>query len=104
MGLIENPDIFDQVNTIKKMAQKRSLIAAVLCTGGESEFFTQEMDDLEDNFSHSNNNTRKKIQGKYITSESNISHSHSPKNSAEYWQHKGIEDQDFSYSNAAEKC
>lgn len=47
VGLIENPDIFDQVNTIQKMAEKRSLIAAVLCTVGASEFFTQDLEDMD---------------------------------------------------------
>ncbi|MEA5511792.1 hypothetical protein VB715_18630 [Crocosphaera sp. UHCC 0190] len=47
VGLIENPDIFDQVNTIQKMAEKRALIAAVLCTVGASEFFTQDLEDMD---------------------------------------------------------
>ncbi|MDJ0581693.1 hypothetical protein [Crocosphaera sp.] len=47
VGLIENPDIFDQVNTIQKMAQKRSLIAAVLCSVGASQFFTQDLEDMD---------------------------------------------------------
>jgi hypothetical protein len=47
VGLIENPDIFDQVNTIQKMSEKRALIAAVLCTVGASEFFTQDLEDMD---------------------------------------------------------
>lgn len=39
--------VFDLTNTICKLAQKRALIAAVLCTVGASEFFTQDLDDME---------------------------------------------------------
>lgn len=39
--------VFDLVNTTCKMAQKRSLLAAVLCSCGASEFFTQDLDDSE---------------------------------------------------------
>jgi hypothetical protein len=45
IGLIPNPDIFDQINTIQKMAQKRSLVGAVLIATGASEFFTQDLED-----------------------------------------------------------
>lgn len=45
-GRVENDDIFSQVNTLDKMAQKRALIAAVLITTNASEFFTQDMEDL----------------------------------------------------------
>jgi hypothetical protein len=45
-GRISNPDIADQVNTIQKMAQKRSLIAAVLIAVNASEFFTQDVEDF----------------------------------------------------------
>lgn len=43
-GHVANPDIFDIINTIDKMAQKRSLIAATLIALNASEFFTQDMD------------------------------------------------------------
>lgn len=46
VGRVFNPDIFDQVNTIQKMSQKRSLIAATLLAVNASEFFTQDMEDL----------------------------------------------------------
>ena len=36
--------VYDLVNTICKMAQKRSLVAAVLVTCSASEFFTQDME------------------------------------------------------------
>lgn len=42
-----NEDIADQVNTIDKMAQKRSLIAAVLIAVNASEFYTQDIEDMD---------------------------------------------------------
>ena len=45
-GRVFNPDIADQVNTIQKMSQKRSLVAAVLLAVNASEFFTQDIEDL----------------------------------------------------------
>lgn len=39
--------VFDLVNTVCKIAQKRSLIAAVLNVCGASEFFTQDLEDEE---------------------------------------------------------
>ena len=47
-GAVINPDIFDQVNTILKMAEKRALVAAVLLAVGASDFFTQDMEDIID--------------------------------------------------------
>jgi len=47
-GRVPNQDIFDQVNTILKMAEKRALVAAVLLAVGASEFFTQDMEDIID--------------------------------------------------------
>lgn len=44
---IKNPFIFDQVNTIKKMSQKRSLVAATLMAGNVSDYFTQDIGDPE---------------------------------------------------------
>ena len=48
-GRVFNPDICDQVNTIQKMAQKRSLVGAVLLAVNASEFFTQDVEDLHFN-------------------------------------------------------
>ena len=48
VGRIPNPDLFDQINTIQKMAQKRSLVAAVLIATGASEFYTQDIEDSPD--------------------------------------------------------
>jgi hypothetical protein len=45
-GRVANPDIADQQNTILKMAQKRSMVAATLIGVNASEFFTQDLDDL----------------------------------------------------------
>ena len=45
-GRVFNPDIADQVNTIQKMATKRSLIAAVLIAVNASEYFTQDVEDF----------------------------------------------------------
>ncbi|HYN86194.1 MAG TPA: hypothetical protein VER32_13185 [Pyrinomonadaceae bacterium] len=45
-GRVLNPDIADQVNTIQKMATKRSLIAAVLIAVNASEYFTQDIEDF----------------------------------------------------------
>lgn len=41
-----NPRIYDCVNTIAKMAQKRALLSAVLVATGASELFTMDMEDF----------------------------------------------------------
>lgn len=46
-GRIPNPDICDQVNTFQKMSQKRAMIAAVLIGVNASEFFTQDVEDMQ---------------------------------------------------------
>lgn len=51
VGRIPNPDVADQVNTIQKMAQKRALVAAALLGVNASEFFTQDLEDLADDWS-----------------------------------------------------
>ena len=45
--VVENTEPFDLVNTIDKMAQKRALIAAVLIAANASEYFTQDLEDLD---------------------------------------------------------
>jgi hypothetical protein len=45
-GKIENPDIADQRNTVRKMAKKRAHVDAALTTTGASEFFTQDIEDF----------------------------------------------------------
>lgn len=47
MLVIENTEPFELVNTIDKMAQKRALIAATLIAANASEFFTQDIEDLQ---------------------------------------------------------
>lgn len=44
---IPNINVFDAVNTIDKMAQKRALVAAVLIATNASEFFTQDLEDFD---------------------------------------------------------
>jgi hypothetical protein len=46
-GRVPNPDMADQVNTIQKMAYKRALVAAVLIATNASEFYTQDVEDME---------------------------------------------------------
>ena len=48
-GRVFNPDIADQVNTIQKMAQNRSLVGSVLLAVNASEFFTQDLEDMHFN-------------------------------------------------------
>jgi len=45
---VENPEPYDLVNTIQKMAQKRAYVAGVLLAVGASAFFTQDLEDIED--------------------------------------------------------
>jgi hypothetical protein len=44
---VPNDDIASQVNTIQKMAQKRALVGAVLLAVNASEFFTQDVEDMD---------------------------------------------------------
>jgi hypothetical protein len=46
-GKIDNPDIADQYNTCLKMAKKRAYIDATLTASAASDFFTQDIEDLE---------------------------------------------------------
>lgn len=46
---IPNPDVMGLKNTIMKMAQKRAFVGAVLIATGASEFFTQDLEDMEIN-------------------------------------------------------
>jgi len=45
-GRVPNEDIADQYNTVLKMANKRSLVAAVLNTTAASDIFTQDIEDM----------------------------------------------------------
>ncbi len=44
---VPNPDVADVVNTIQKMAQKRALVAATLIGVNASEYFTQDIEDMQ---------------------------------------------------------
>jgi hypothetical protein len=44
---IQNEDILGMQNTIMKMSQKRAFVGAVLMATGASEFFTQDVEDME---------------------------------------------------------
>lgn len=44
---IPNPDISDVVNTIQKMSQKRALVAVTLIGCNASEYFTQDIEDMQ---------------------------------------------------------
>lgn len=48
IGRVENEDIFSQVNTLIKMAKKRSLVDAALSAGRLSNVFTQDMEDTRE--------------------------------------------------------
>jgi len=45
---VPNPEIFDQVNTLLKMAKKRALVDATLSAGRLSDLFTQDLEDIAD--------------------------------------------------------
>ena len=47
VGRIENTEPFDLVNTLDKMAQKRAFVAATLIACNASEFFTQDIEDMQ---------------------------------------------------------
>jgi len=46
MFKIPSPDIYDQVNTILKMAKKRAMVDAALSVGRLSDLFTQDIEDI----------------------------------------------------------
>jgi hypothetical protein len=46
-GQVKNADIADQINTLQNMAQKRALVAATLIAVNASEFFTQDVEDMQ---------------------------------------------------------
>ena len=46
LGRVDNPDKADQYNTVLKMANKRSLVAAVLNVTAASDIFTQDLEDM----------------------------------------------------------
>src|SRR5262245_20667393 len=44
---VPNPEVFDQANTVLKMAEKRALVSAALIATSASEFFTQDLDEIQ---------------------------------------------------------
>lgn len=48
VGKVPNPDFADAINTCQKMAQKRSLVGAILVVTNCSDAFTQDVDDFEE--------------------------------------------------------
>lgn len=46
---IINPNVISMKNTIMKMAQKRAFVGAILLATGASEFYTQDIEDMEIN-------------------------------------------------------
>lgn len=46
VGRVPNEDVADQYNTVLKMANKRSLVAAVLNATAASDIFTQDLEDI----------------------------------------------------------
>lgn len=46
--VLEVTPIFDVINTLQKMAQKRAMVGAIIVAVGASDFFTQDIDDIED--------------------------------------------------------
>jgi ribosomal protein S27AE len=48
VGRKPNPEIFDQINTLLKMAQKRAHVGATINATSASEFFTQDIEPPED--------------------------------------------------------
>lgn len=44
----ESTPIFDVLNTLQKMSQKRAFVGAIILAVGASDFFTQDIDDPED--------------------------------------------------------
>jgi len=53
IGKVENPDIADIYNTVKKMAKKRAFVDAMLTATAASDIFSQDIDDLKANAENS---------------------------------------------------
>jgi hypothetical protein len=59
---VPNDGIYDQVNTIQKMAQKRARVGATIQAVKASDMFTQDMEDLADNYVPTPKATEKEAQ------------------------------------------
>lgn len=57
----QKQDAFDILNTLKKMAQKRAFVGAVLLGTGASDYFTQDLEDM--NFQGGQRPTKKQGEG-----------------------------------------
>lgn len=53
IGKVENPDIADIYNTVKKMAKKRAFVDAMLTATAASDIFSQDIEDLQSNAKNS---------------------------------------------------
>jgi predicted RNA-binding Zn-ribbon protein involved in translation (DUF1610 family) len=71
LGMVKNPDVAEQVNTILKMAEKRALIAATLIATNASEYFTQDMEDFQGSVGNSEiiDAQVKEVQGEVVQKE-----------------------------------
>jgi len=47
VGRVANPDIADIINTVQKMGDKRAYIAATLSATGASQYFSQDLEDVD---------------------------------------------------------
>jgi len=56
---IANPNVVSMKNTIMKMAQKRAFVGAILLSTGASEFYTQDIEDMD-------------INGQVLSNEKNV--------------------------------
>lgn len=62
-GRVPNEDIADQYNTVLKMANKRSLVAAVLNATAASDIFTQDIEDMPQFSRRDDEDVTQQIQG-----------------------------------------
>lgn len=60
---VENPDIADVYNTVRKMAYKRALVSATITATGVSDIFTQ---DVAEEYEYNNKNNIKETQQESI--------------------------------------
>lgn len=49
VGKVENPDIADTYNTVRKIAYKRAYVGGTIKVTSASDFFTQDLEDMHDN-------------------------------------------------------
>jgi len=49
VGKVDNPDIADTYNTVRKMAYKRAYVGGTIKVTAASDFFTQDLEDMHDN-------------------------------------------------------